>query len=157
MRLSFLKAAYTAVDECCVVGNPEFAPNDNPETGALSAAYPTQPKTGLDPDFLPRCAREVRVCAFHYGKAHEVYQRHKPPQEIGAMGHPNLRCRCRMQCYCSLNLPQASRLLPRHAGGRRDDKGERWRSPQHPGSFSAVPFDKLRAGSSGLIAQLRYS
>jgi hypothetical protein len=27
--------------------------------------YPTQAKTGLDPDFLPRCAREVRVCAFH--------------------------------------------------------------------------------------------
>jgi hypothetical protein len=26
MRLSLLKAAYVAVDECCVVGNPEFAP-----------------------------------------------------------------------------------------------------------------------------------
>src|SRR5271155_733412 len=50
--------------------------------------YPTQAKTGLDPDFLPRCVREVRVCAFLYGKAHGVYQRHKPPQEIGAMGHP---------------------------------------------------------------------
>ena len=57
--------------------------------------YPTQAprhagagKTGLDPDLLPRCAREVRVCAFHQGKAHGVYQRHMPPQEIGAMGHP---------------------------------------------------------------------
>jgi hypothetical protein len=28
------------------------------------------------------------VCAFHQGKAHEVYQRHKPSQEIGAKGHP---------------------------------------------------------------------
>jgi hypothetical protein len=28
------------------------------------------------------------VCAFHQGKAHGVYQRDKPPQEIGAMGHP---------------------------------------------------------------------
>jgi hypothetical protein len=26
--------------------------------------YPTQAKTGLDPDFLPRCAREIRECAF---------------------------------------------------------------------------------------------
>jgi hypothetical protein len=28
MRLSLLKAAYVAVDECCVVGNPEFARDD---------------------------------------------------------------------------------------------------------------------------------
>jgi hypothetical protein len=28
MRLSLLKAAYVAVDESCVVGNPEFAPNE---------------------------------------------------------------------------------------------------------------------------------
>ena len=27
--------------------------------------YPTQAKTGLDPDFLPRCAGEIRVRAFH--------------------------------------------------------------------------------------------
>jgi hypothetical protein len=27
--------------------------------------YPTQAKERLDPDFLPRCAREIRVCAFH--------------------------------------------------------------------------------------------
>jgi hypothetical protein len=27
--------------------------------------YPTQAKERLDPDFLPRCAREVRVWAFH--------------------------------------------------------------------------------------------
>jgi hypothetical protein len=27
---------------------------------------PTQAqKTGLDPDFLPHCAKEIRVCAFH--------------------------------------------------------------------------------------------
>ena len=51
--------------------------------------YPTQAKVRLDPDFLPRSAREVRVCAFHYGKAHGVYQRHKPPQEIGASGAPS--------------------------------------------------------------------
>jgi hypothetical protein len=25
----------------------------------------SSPENGLDPDFLPRCAREVRVCAFH--------------------------------------------------------------------------------------------
>jgi hypothetical protein len=28
VRLSFKKAAYVAVDECCVVGNPEFARDD---------------------------------------------------------------------------------------------------------------------------------
>jgi hypothetical protein len=27
--------------------------------------YLTQAKTRLDPDFLPRCARDIRVCAFH--------------------------------------------------------------------------------------------
>src|ERR1700678_1158720 len=32
------------------------------------------------------------------------------------MGHPNLRRRYRRQGHCSLNLPQASWLLPRHAG-----------------------------------------
>ena len=25
----------------------------------------SSPKKRLDPDFLPRCAREIRVCAFH--------------------------------------------------------------------------------------------
>jgi hypothetical protein len=30
----------------------------------IESRYPTQAKR-LDPDFLPRCAREVRVCAFH--------------------------------------------------------------------------------------------
>src|ERR1700678_3772236 len=52
-----------------------FAPNDKPETGALSAAYPTQ------------------------------------AQRQGLNGAPNLRCWCRRQGLCSLNLPQASRLL----------------------------------------------
>jgi hypothetical protein len=33
------KAAYVAVDECCVVGNPELAPNDKPETWGVD---PTQ-------------------------------------------------------------------------------------------------------------------
>src|ERR1700691_4255725 len=51
------------------------APNDKPETGALSAAYPTQ------------------------------------AQRQGLNGAPNLRCWCRRQGLCSLNLPQASRLL----------------------------------------------
>jgi hypothetical protein len=31
----------------------------------VSAVDPTQAKERLDPDFLPRCARELRVCAFH--------------------------------------------------------------------------------------------
>jgi hypothetical protein len=31
----------------------------------IKSHYPTQAKLRLDPDFLPRCAREVRVCAFH--------------------------------------------------------------------------------------------
>jgi hypothetical protein len=34
MRLSLKKAAYVAVDECCVVGNPEFARDDKGEGGA---------------------------------------------------------------------------------------------------------------------------
>ena len=33
MRLSLLKAAYVTVDECCVVGNPELAPNEQPSWG----------------------------------------------------------------------------------------------------------------------------
>jgi hypothetical protein len=39
------------------------------------------------------------------------------------MGHPNLRCRYRRQGHCSLNLPQASWLLPRHAGAGGMTKG----------------------------------
>ncbi len=31
----------------------------------IDSHYPTQAKVRLDPDFLPRCARKVRVCAFH--------------------------------------------------------------------------------------------
>jgi hypothetical protein len=31
----------------------------------IESHYPTQAKVRLDPDFLPRCAREGRVCAFH--------------------------------------------------------------------------------------------
>jgi hypothetical protein len=31
VRLSSKKAAYVAVDECCVVGNPEFARDDKVE------------------------------------------------------------------------------------------------------------------------------
>jgi hypothetical protein len=40
--------------------------------------------TGLGataPDFLPRCIGPSRVCAFLHGKAHQVRQRHKVPQE----------------------------------------------------------------------------
>jgi hypothetical protein len=48
--------------------------------------YPTQAKTGLDPDFLPRCAREIRACAFHQGKAHGVHQRHKLHRKSGPWG-----------------------------------------------------------------------
>jgi hypothetical protein len=47
------------------------------------------------------------VCAFHYGKAHGVYQRHRPPQEIGAMGHPKLLLPVRRKIgFCAWeNLP----------------------------------------------------
>jgi hypothetical protein len=31
----------------------------------IESHYPTQTNGRLDPDFLPRCARKVRVCAFH--------------------------------------------------------------------------------------------
>src|ERR1700678_3648843 len=31
----------------------------------IEGHYPTQAKERLDPDFLPRCTRELRVCAFH--------------------------------------------------------------------------------------------
>jgi hypothetical protein len=37
---------------------------------------------GTGRDFLPRCAREFRVCSFHEGKARGVYQRHQTSQEI---------------------------------------------------------------------------
>jgi hypothetical protein len=40
MRLSLLKAAYVAVDECCEEGNPEFARDDKGEGGAhLNSGY----------------------------------------------------------------------------------------------------------------------
>ena len=68
---------------------PEYGLNGPPK--ALVAGVTPPPNSRLEPDFLPRCAREVRVCAFHQGKAHGVYQRHKPPQEIGAnRGNPKL-------------------------------------------------------------------
>jgi hypothetical protein len=35
------------------------------EENARLLWYPTQAKKRLDPDFLLRCAREIRVCAFH--------------------------------------------------------------------------------------------
>jgi hypothetical protein len=34
---------------------------------------------------------------------------HSSPKQ-GLNGAPNVRCRCRRQGHCSLNLPQASRL-----------------------------------------------
>ena len=61
MRLSLKKAAYVAVDESNVVGNPEFARDDKGWSGASmgnwlaaervagpEASYPTQAKTGLE-------------------------------------------------------------------------------------------------------------
>jgi hypothetical protein len=38
--------------------------------------------TGAYPDFLPRSTGNDRACAFLYGKAHDVCQRHQPLQEI---------------------------------------------------------------------------
>ena len=35
----------------------------------IESHCPTQAKGGLDPDFLPRCAREIRGCAFHLRKS----------------------------------------------------------------------------------------
>ena len=40
------------------------------------------PRTGANPDFLSRWTRQSRVCAFPQRKAHELHQRHQPPQEI---------------------------------------------------------------------------
>jgi hypothetical protein len=71
--------------------------------------YPTQAKGRLDPDFLPRCARKVRVCAFHQGKALGLYQRHKPLQEIGASGAPSI-------CYKWLLRHDNDPLLNRNPG-----------------------------------------
>src|ERR1700722_1917314 len=40
-RLSIKKAAYVAVDESSVTGNPEFAPNDKGGSGSRFGAEPT--------------------------------------------------------------------------------------------------------------------
>jgi hypothetical protein len=39
VRLSLKKAAYVAVDWCCVVGNPEFARDDKGEGGASMGTW----------------------------------------------------------------------------------------------------------------------
>jgi hypothetical protein len=73
-----------------------FAPNDKPETGALSAAYPTQAqRQGLTPISCHAVLERSAYAPFIKEKVHGVYQRHKPPQEIGAHGAPMVRCRPR--------------------------------------------------------------
>ena len=42
--------------------------------------------TVANPDFLPRSARQGRVCAFLLRKGAEVRQRHQGPQEIRGSG-----------------------------------------------------------------------
>jgi hypothetical protein len=59
-----------------------FAPNDKPETGALSAAYPTQAqRQGLPPISCHAVLERSAYAPFIKEKVHGVYQRHKPPQE----------------------------------------------------------------------------
>jgi hypothetical protein len=54
--------------------------------------------TGAYPDFLPRSTGQAACAPFCKGKAHEVHQRHKLPQEIRgsvvegpAVHHPQYR------------------------------------------------------------------
>src|SRR6202044_66942 len=63
------------------------APNGQ-ERRVECCGIPLKPERGLTP-ISCHAALERSACApFIKGKAHGVYQRHKPPQEIGAMGHP---------------------------------------------------------------------
>src|ERR1700722_2479216 len=73
-------------------------------------------------------------CAFPYSKAHArprpALRGRKSGFRAGlslATGPPGLASMAILECHSSLNLPLARRLLPRHAGARRDDqkKGRR--------------------------------
>jgi hypothetical protein len=55
---------HLAVDEEAALGIRDLSDRQSC-LGKRKSHYPTQAKVRLGPDFLPRCAREVRVCAFH--------------------------------------------------------------------------------------------
>src|ERR1700678_1072706 len=88
-----------------------FAPNDKPETGALSAAYPTQAqRQGLTPISCHAVLERSGCAPFIKERRMKCIHATGLRRKSGQMGHPNLRCRCRRQGHCSLNLLQARRL-----------------------------------------------
>jgi hypothetical protein len=83
---------------------------NKPETGALSAAYPTQAqRQGLTP-ISCHAVLERSACT-PFIKERRMKCINAIRRKSGQMGHLNLRSRYRRQGHCSLNLPQASRLL----------------------------------------------
>jgi hypothetical protein len=61
--LVLARSLYAQVDPSAVpVANPARPTVSTPRW--VEVRYPTQAKIRLDPDFLPRCTRGVRVCAF---------------------------------------------------------------------------------------------
>ena len=89
-----------------------FAPNDKPETGALSAAYPTQAqRQGLPPISCHAVLERSAYAPFIKERRMGCIDATSLRRKSGHMGHPNLRCRGGRQGHCSLNLPHASWLL----------------------------------------------
>src|SRR5271156_4719243 len=125
MRLSSEKAAYVAVSESSVVGNPEFAPNDTGASGPRFSAAPTALRSysglipspsglgsrlaaGPPPDFLWNMVASVSFMRLSSWKgAHAGLSKCKVAGKPG----PGLASMAILQCHCSLNLPQASQLL----------------------------------------------
>src|ERR1700728_591613 len=65
---------------------------------ALHGSVASPLSSRANPDFLPRGTGHDNECAFLYGKAHEVCQRHQVPQEIrgsrGTCGLADLSWEC---------------------------------------------------------------
>ena len=63
-------------------------------SGTSTAIIPLKPTDGLTPISCHAVLERSAYAPFIKEKVHGVYQRHKPPQEIGANGAPSICCRC---------------------------------------------------------------
>jgi len=111
MRLSLRKAAYVIVDENGVVGNPEFAPNEQKikpiESISISSVHFSlnlpqasqflgMTQVGAGADLVPRLRR-----------SDHLRHRFPSPSWLGS----RFASMAILQSHFSFNLPQASRLL----------------------------------------------
>jgi hypothetical protein len=91
----------------------QVVPNDKPETGVLSAAYPTQAPTarrgrqrqGLTPISCHAVLERSACAPFIKERRMKCISATGLRRKSGQMGHPNLRCRCGRQGHS--NSPSA--------------------------------------------------